>query len=144
MSKPETKTESPDIGSVIRGLARPTRGNAGESVFKEFLSSNINNPTKSRVPNALGMAVYQAIGLWGSTSDEFKYEVQGKVQGFPRSVAGLHDLFKRLYDEDSISLHGLSREEGVTAALGYFLQDIEQIHSAKTERLGEKGGASKK
>lgn len=144
MSKPEIKTETPDIGSVIRGLARPTRGNQGVGVFEEFLSSNKNNPTKSRVPNSLGMSVYQAIGLWGSTSDKFKYEVQGKVQEFPRSVAGLHDLFKRLYDENAISLHGLSREEGVTAALGYFLQDLEGIKSAKTERLGERGGASKK
>lgn len=144
MSKPETKTESPDIGSVIRNLARPVRGNQGLSVFEEFLSSNKNNPTKSRIPNALGMAVYQAIGLWGSTSEKFSYEVQGKVQLFPKSVTGLHDLFKRLYDEDAISHGGLSREEGVTAALGYFLQDIEQIHTAKQERLGEKGGASKK
>ena len=142
MSKPES--EKPDVGSVLRGLARPTRGSNPMSVFQEFLSSNKNNPTKARTPNALGMMVYQVIGLWGHTKDVFRYEVQGEVRDFPRTVAGLHDIGKRLYDEDSISLHGLSREEGVTAALGYFLQDIEQIHSAKTERLGEKGGASKK
>lgn len=144
MSKPDTKTETPDIGSVIRGLARPTRGNQSISVFQDFISSDKNNPTKSRTVNALGMGVYQGIGLWGSTSEKFRYEVQGRVQEFPRTVSGWHDFFKRIYDENAISLHGLSREEAVTAALGYFLQDLEGIRNVKQDRLGEKGGASKK
>lgn len=144
MSKPETTSQKPDLGTIIRGLAKPTKGNQGFSVFESFLSSDKNNPTKSRVVSPVGMAVYQGIGLWGSTYDSFEYEVQGSVKRFPRTVAGFHDLFKRVHDEDAISLDGKSRDEAVTAALGYFLQDIEQIHSAKTERLGEKGGASKK
>jgi hypothetical protein len=143
MSKPENETQKPDLGAVIRGLAHGGRGSQAVSVFEEFLSSNKNNPTKSRIPNALGMGVYQGIGLWGSTSEKFRYEVQGRVQDFPRTVAGLHNLFKRLYDEDAISLRGLSRDEAQTAALGFFLQDIENIKSVKQDRLGEKGGASK-
>lgn len=144
MSKPETKTETPDLGAVIRSLARPARGSQGLSIFESFLSSDKNNPTKSRVVSPLGMAVYQGIGLWGSTSEKFRYEVQGAVKEFPKTVAGFHDLFKRVHDEDSISLDGKSREEAETAALGFFLQDIEQIQTAKHERIGEKGGASKK
>ena len=128
----------------LRSLLRPKRaGDSQKGVFEEFLNSNVNNPTKSRIPHAAGMAVYQSIGLWASTEPEFTYTVQGKKQTFPRTVAGLHDLFKKLYDEDAISLHGESRKEGVTAALGYYLQDIESIQTAQSQRLGEKGGASK-
>jgi hypothetical protein len=134
------KAEQPDL----RNLIHPKRagGSDHKGVFDEFLTSNKNNPTKSRIPHAAGMAVYQGIGLWGSTSNVFSYFVQGKQQYFRRDVAGLHDLFKQLYDEDAISLKGESRKEAQIAALGYFLQDIEQVTNAQN-RLGEKGGASK-
>jgi hypothetical protein len=137
----EAKPTEPPVD--LRSLLHPRRPNSQKGVFDEFLSSNKNNPTKSRIPHAAGMAVYQSLGLWGSTKTRFTYHVQGKRQQFPRNVAGLHELFKMLYDEDAISLRGKSREEGVTAALGYFLQDIESINSAQSIRLGEKGGASK-
>jgi hypothetical protein len=133
-----------DLRTVLEMLQRThRRGPDRSSVFGEFLTSNENNPTKSRVPHPAGMAVYQSLGLWGSTSKTFTYFVQGRLRTFPRNVAGFHDLFKRVIDEDFISHAGKSREEGVTAALGYYLQDIESIQSAQATRLGEKGGASK-
>lgn len=128
----------------LRSLLAPRRGGSDhQGVFQEFLTSNKNNPTKSRIPNASGMAVYQGIGLWSSCTTTFKYTVQGKAQSFSRSVSGFHELFKMVFDEDAISEFGKSREEGVTAALGYYLQDIESISSTQSQRLGEKGGASK-
>jgi hypothetical protein len=128
----------------LRNAMLPKRGRSDpQGPFKDFMTSDKNNPAKSRIPNPPGMAVYQLIGLWASPTKNLSYEVQGKRQIFTRSVAGEHDLFKRLFDEDAISHGGKSREEGVTAALGYYLQDIETIQSAQSARLGEKGGASK-
>lgn len=133
------KEKVPDL----RSLLHPRRREDKKSVFDAFVSSDKNNPAKSRIPHPAGMAVYQSLGLWSLTKNKFKYEVQGEIKEFPKTVAGLHDLFKRLYDEDAISFDGKSREEGVTAALGYYLQDIEDIQAAKSERLGESGGAAK-
>lgn len=128
----------------FRALLQPRRaGDSHKSVFDEFLTSNKNNPTKSRIFDPAGMMLFQEIGMWASTSNMFVYEVQGKPKQFPKTVAGLHDLGKQLYDEDAISYLGKSREEAEVAALGYFLQDIESIQSAQQTRLGEKGGASK-
>lgn len=136
------KAEGPPVD--LRSLLHPKRvGNEHKGVFDEFLNSNKNNPTKSRIPNPAGMMLYQKIGIWASCEPTLRYEVQGKVQEFPKSVAGMHDLGKRLYDENAISHGGKSREEAKVAALGYYLQDIESIQSAQQTRLGEKGGASK-
>ena len=136
-----------DAKGVIRGLFHPPglRGqDTKKGVFDAFITSNEDNPTKSRIPDPAGMAVFQALGLWGSTKRVFTYKVQGKSQPFPRTVEGLHNVFKQLYDEDAISYDGKSRDEAVTAAMGYYLQDIEDIQNAKSNRVLEAGGASKK
>jgi hypothetical protein len=131
----------------IRTLFHPP-GQRGQdnkrSIFEAFISSDHNNPTKSRIPNPAGMAVYQLLGVWGSTKNQFKYRVQGKEKVFPKSIEGMHELFKGLYDEDAISFDGKSREEAETAAIGYYLQDVEDIQAVRRNRVGEGGGTSKK
>jgi hypothetical protein len=136
------KVQQDDVRTLL-GMMHTRRGSDPKSLVAEFLESNKNNPIKARVPNAPGMCVYQQIGMWGSTTNLFNYHVQGKEQSFTRDVEGNHKLFKMLFDENSAALRGKAREEGVTAALGYFLQDIESVQTAKETRLGEKGGASK-
>ena len=141
--KQEDRQQRPGAVDVLRGMVGAGRVGDKKSVFETFTSSDKNNPTKSRIPSAPGMSVYQLLGPWGSTTKRFTYEVQGMVKSFPRSVSGLHDLFKRLFDEDAISEGGESRREAVTAALGFYIQDIESIQSLEKQRLGESGGASR-
>jgi hypothetical protein len=136
-----------DAKGVIRGLFHPPglRGqDTKKGVFDAFITSNEDNPTKSRIPDPAGMMVFQLFGLWGSTKKKFSYNVQGKPQNFDKTVEGLHKVAKQLYDEDAISFDGESRDEAVTAAMGYYLQDIEDIQNAKSNRVLEAGGASKK
>ena len=128
----------------IRSLLQPRRKDDKRGILDAILNSDKNNPTKSRIPNAAGMSVFQMLGMWGSTQKKLVYEVQGEKKLFARNVEGAHDLFKRLYDENAISgPGGESRKEYVTASLGYFLQDIEDIERTKEMRLGESGGAAR-
>jgi len=132
---------------VIGSLFHPPNQKGQDSkrsIFEAFISSDHNNPTKSRIPDPAGMAVYQLLGVWGSPKAQFKYMVQGKPKSFPKTVEGMHELFKGLYDEDAISFQGKSREEAETAALGYYLQDIEDIQAVKSNRVLESGGTAKK
>lgn len=133
----------PNPGGLLRELARRTRGDEKRGVVDAFLTSDKNNPAKSRIPSAAGMSVYQMLGLWGSTKKDFYYPVQGKVQKFKRNVSGNHMLFKMLYDENAISQGGQSRQEGMTVGLGYLIGNIDEVNDAKN-RLGEAGGAKKK
>ena len=96
--KDEQKSEVKKPPFDLRSLLHPRRKSEHQSFFDEFVSSNENNPTKSRIPDPAGMAVYQTLGLWGSTSKTFTVEVGGKSRTFPRTVAGLHQVFKMWYD----------------------------------------------
>ena len=126
----------------IRGLFERRKKDFGKEVIEEFITSNPNNPTKSRIPSIYGMTVFEASGAWSETSPIITIVAQGKEQTMPRTVAGITRAFKMLYDQNAISAGGESRKELETAALGYFLHDIESVQAAKQERATE--GVKKK
>ena len=137
-SPPQTKPRLPNLKEL---LERGRRTGEKLGILNAFITSDKNNPVKARVPSAIGMTGFQMLGAWASTEATVTVEVRGSLRTFPRTVQGFDELTKMYYDENSAALGGEARKELMTAALGYFTGDLDDVDKAKAVRVDE--GAKK-
>ena len=141
MSEQVPEEKVPDLRGI---LLNRDRDKAGKQVLDEFITSNDNNPTKSRIPTIYGMTIDELLNIfWASTAKVIKIEVQGKSREIPRTVSGAGQLFKMWYDENAISAGGASRDELKVASLGFFLSSIEDVERAQSQKRAEEGQKKK-